>query len=174
MKSRRTDATVPALVSAVNASVALSQTDAVMAEIVAPIVADVGWAIQYAGGRGPFAYTVGLPAKGVPELYLAAPLDLYTLFSILNAVARTFITLGSADAGEMYAILQTLPVQIREIDPADFSLYAGVAVTWAHRTGVPIQRAMQVVLPDATGRFPGEVRYDWIEQTLLSGAALAE
>ena len=65
-----------------------------LTEKVEPLITKHGFAVQVVGGDNqslPFAYTVGLSAKKLPEMLLIAPLDVQIFKHLVNAVARMLI-----------------------------------------------------------------------------------
>jgi hypothetical protein len=117
--------------------------------------------VQYVFGRGeplatpPFAYTVGLTEKGHPELALVA-LDDRLSGMILNALGEAAVDGAHLEAGQRLEGLigNDLSLQVLECpDPLRANLFS------AYVDGDP-PAALQIVWPDAQGRFPGEPGFD--------------
>jgi uncharacterized protein DUF4262 len=109
-----------------------------------------------------FAYTVGLTAKGLPEMILVGlPLD--GAADWLNDAARQAVERGAV-----------------ELDTDVDGIIAGVSVRFTATTTAPLSvarrlygagvRAVQMLWPDDQGRFPGDPAYDAVygkQQPLL-------
>ncbi|WP_024794114.1 DUF4262 domain-containing protein [Tomitella biformata] len=119
-------------------------------------IAKHGWAVQGVFGdaeteAAPFAYTVGLTAKRLPELVIYG-LDVGLAGNIVNSAATQMIERGEFAAGQevgrlikrfdMVAIEVLLPIDLR----VAAQIYGQV-------------RAIQLVWPDKEGRFPWQAGY---------------
>jgi hypothetical protein len=139
---------------------------------IAQIVDTHGWTVQIMSEdhtTPAFAYTVGLSGQKFPELVLFGSLSPEVMAGVLNSVADLFFRSGEAICGDMYQALRNVPVRLREIDVREFSKYGILADCWADRYIHSINRAIQVVLPDAQGRFPEhDPNYDWVTVPLLT------
>lgn len=119
-----------------------------------------GWAVQGVmsdGVRPGFAYTVGLSASGLPEIF-AIGLPHSSALSILNTTAQKLL------AGEISTTPQTpipelanLPLAFRE-DNADrvLSSLSRSALRWSMENGIASCDVIQLVFPDEQGIFPWE------------------
>jgi len=140
------------------------------------IINEYGWAVQVNVAeinRPMFAYTVGLSDKRYPELLVFGSVPPRVMMNVLNSVADMFVASGEAICGDMYAVLPKLPVRLREIDVDTFNTYGVLAEYWAGNHTYPIRRAVQVLLPDKNGRFPGiDPDYAWEDVPLLQEAEL--
>lgn len=121
---------------------------------IAGIIAEHGWMIQGVGG-GPdsptFSYTIGLTEFGHPELLMVG-LDPRTAQSLLNTMGATVKNLGRAySPGDRVAeVIAGFDVLLRgPIDPVKAQLIQALNMYGEID-------ALQVLWPDAEGRFPGE------------------
>lgn len=117
----------------------------------------------------PFVYTVGLMEQGHPELVVIG-LDPRTGHSMLNAViCETFGRPSVRDGepmihsashfvlGRMGGVIEGLDVWLLECTaPATWTEYLTMARRRAEAKSVEARRALQIVFPDAGGRFPWE------------------
>ncbi len=143
-------------------------------DTVEPQVTKSGWAVQVMAtnkDRPGYAYTIGLSAKRLPELLLALPIEPDLAIKILSAVANTFVQMGDATAGDLHRVVERLPIRVRFVDMTAFGEFGQIARFWADRHGHRLDRAMQVIMPDAEGNFPGDPLYDWIPQVELPRAS---
>lgn|GEM_PF-6832262 len=123
----------------------------------------------------PFAYTVGLNAKLLPELLLIAPRVnretqrefVKSVHLIVNVVAASMLSAGSAEAGQRSDIWGSVPILLREIEVQAFAEYGLLAIDRATTFGNTVGRAMQIVLPDPEGRFPTMPGSDWAPIPML-------
>ncbi len=143
-----------------------------LTQTIDPMVKKAGWAVQWMLGdqdNPSFSYTIGLSAKQLPELLITLPIEPELARYILNNVAKTFIKLGSAAAGDLHQVLEGLPVRVSFIDMSAFAQFGKVAVAWAQYRRIFLNQAMQVILPDEYGNFPGDDAYAWVPQLVLPG-----
>lgn len=121
------------------------------------LIAEHGWAVQgvfpTTDAPGvPFAYTVGLTAQRLPELviYGLAPAAAHP---ILNIAATRMRDEGPLTPGEPVSrVIDGFDVAVREVsDPTDLAM--------ARRFYGAVQ-ALQLVWPDAHGRFPWHTGYE--------------
>jgi hypothetical protein len=121
-------------------------------------IARYGWAVLGVFGEHdapPFAYTVGLAAKGWPELIVfGLPLDVARQF--LNQLGRRLrdgeqLPLDTA----MLGVAEGFPAQLVAVPRQASDQYM-----FATRRRYPDYRALQLVWTDKAGRFPWERAYD--------------
>lgn len=101
-----------------------------------------------------FIYTVGLSAKGMPDLIV------FGLPQQASSIMNTIVEMAHDDRielrdGQVIREAANLPLKLRSIDQnKGFELALG-ARRFAQEGGYTAS-LLQVVLPDAVGRFPGE------------------
>ena len=110
-----------------------------------------GWVVQFVEDeRRPFAYTIGLHDRGLPELMLTG-LQARTAYRVVNSIAHMIVDDGTVLAPGMHIDYQDeFPLEVVEVDHPD------VHLTFAIRLGGPEVRALQLVWADSRGRFPWE------------------
>lgn len=107
-----------------------------------------GWAVQYIeDDRRPFAYTIGLHDRGLPELLITGQLPPRSV-SVLNAVANAAVNGSVFLPGEHMALGDEVLIEFVEVDHPDAHLKFAVAL------GGPEVRALQLVWADERGRWP--------------------
>lgn len=112
------------------------------------IIMFCGWAVQFVeDDRKPFAYTVGLHEKGLPELVLTG-LPPHESARLLNAMARRVLDEGIALQPFMHIDFQSeLHFEVVEVEHPDAHLKMAVNIYG------PI-RALQLVWTDDHRRWP--------------------
>lgn len=127
------------------------------------IIATLGWAVTYVLPTDddptdiPFAYTVGLTERDLPELLIAG-LPIPVAHTLLNDLARR-----EHDNGERYRHAQRIDDLLVGYDtvlidgPLSDRLWPGAAIA---RYGRERIRVRQIVWPDVTGRFPWDDGYN--------------
>jgi hypothetical protein len=124
-------------------------------------IASVGWVVMSVEAdrvrREPgFSYTVGLAARGLPEL-LAFGLPHQIAQPILNDLARRLIDQGSLPMDvPVDQVVRGFPVVFRKLAPARARPFVRAA---AQRAGGAVE-VIQLVWPDPSGRFPWEPDFD--------------
>lgn len=131
--------------------------DAYLAHI-ADLIAERGWAVQAVAGDSfdaTFSYTVGLTAKGLPELWIAT-LHPKQAALLLNTLGDKAVAEGALPLGVPLDIDWSVPVRLRgpvAVDTAEVfvasAVYPDAQVT-----------VVQVLWPDDAGVFPDEVGYN--------------
>ena len=105
-----------------------------------------------------FVYSVGfLESHGHPEVIVFG-LEASQAHTIL-AILEEDLEAGKsyAEAGEHTGILQDQPIAIRPVHQSQHTRYLGYAMEAARLAGVPDRlRCVQLLWPDARGRFPFE------------------
>jgi len=115
-----------------------------------------GWAVigvlpDRANNVPGFSYTVGLAARGLPELItLGLPSD--AAHHILNDAARRLLAGNRFEPGQRLYDLATMPMAVRVVDDAD----ARRTCPSAFRRYAEGCRLLQLVWPDRAGLFPGD------------------
>lgn len=137
-------------------------------------IARFGWAVQAvgAGEKEPsFFYTVGLTRKSLPEIItFGLPLDVG--HTLLNDVAVKMQADQVAGAPQTTHgtrrndILQSYPVEFIEV--RDSTTHLTIANTLCGNGLWPI-RALQMVWPDKSGRFPWDVGFEYGDKIPLLG-----
>ncbi|HTI78462.1 MAG TPA: DUF4262 domain-containing protein [Mycobacterium sp.] len=107
-----------------------------------------GWVVQSVDGdRLPFAYTIGLHDRGLPEL-LVTGMSGENAARVLNDVAVAALGGRVFLPGAHIAVGDGPLLEIVEVDHPDAHLNFAVAL------GGPDIRALQLVWPDERGRWP--------------------
>lgn len=106
-------------------------------------IADHGWAVQYVeDGRRPFAYTIGLHGRGLPELVITG-LPAHTSARLLNSIAHQIVDDGMALRPAVHIDYQgEFFLEVVEVQHPDVHLNYAVALSDS-----PI-RAFQLVWTD--------------------------
>ena len=105
----------------------------------------------------PYAYSIGHADKGRPELMLTS-LGGETATYLVNAVAKALEEREwKTDPDERIALER---VSIRMLPADGFEAEAGGARSRAEEKGIEDLRFLQILWPDAGGRFPDEEDYD--------------
>lgn len=114
-----------------------------------PIIASHGWAVQFVEGeRRPFAYTIGLHAKGLPELLITG-LPALTSARLLNSIAHDMVDDGTTLQPAFHIDFQDeFLLEVVEVDHPD------VHLTFAAKICGPSIRAFQLVWTDELRRWP--------------------
>lgn len=118
-------------------------------QILREIVRDHGWAVQFVEGeQRPFAYTVGLHDKGLPELLITG-LPPQTSARLLNSIAHQIVDDGVALHPAMRIDYQNeFLLEVVEVDHPDVHLKFAAALC------SPQIRALQLVWTDDRRRWP--------------------
>jgi hypothetical protein len=121
-----------------------------------PTISKSGYAIQgvfaVEDGHSSFCYTVGLSMREWPELIILGIIDLGEV--ALRRVVAHFINAGTEPAPGDYQIFNEKHlVRLRACDPFTEEWPLNVAGSFAGRENL---RALQVLIPDDHGRYPGE------------------
>lgn len=128
------------------------------------MIADSGHAVisvppseEHAG----MTYSIGLIDGGWPELLITGIVGNQGVM-IINAVVEKLRCGDSRPtAGMTIEQAVSVPLRLRAVDIRDSGPYARVARERHHRTGSAIPfEAIQILWPDAAGRFPDEDGYD--------------
>lgn len=103
------------------------------------------------GGDGPaFSYTVGRVVKDQPELLITGDLPDVVRAGILNVAAER----DDLKPGLTNEIIDDFPVKIVEVlDPRKAGMFAALELGDI--------TALQIIWPDAAGRFPGDAGYEY-------------
>lgn len=127
-------------------------TDDFLSEVVIPVIARNGWAVQAVQGgarSAPFAYTIGLTELGLPELVVTG-LAAYRSAPVLNGMAAHW---SHADAvpvhGEHIDTTYDTCLEVVDLPNPDAHLFAATALY-----GRAAVRAQQLVWADGRGRWP--------------------
>lgn len=118
-------------------------------DILRDTIRDHGWAVQYVeSDRRPFAYTVGLHGRGLPELLITGlPAD--TACRVLNSLAHMIVDDGTTLAPAMHIDYQDrFLIEVVEVEHPDVHLRYAVELFG------PRVRALQMVWADDKGRWP--------------------
>ena len=122
--------------------------------VVLPTIDRHGWMVQAVGGSrlyAPFAYTVGLTAKGLPDLVVTGVRD-QPAAVLLNAVATELVAHGRrVRHGDSLDLTGTGPrLELVELPQPDAHLFFAVDVYGA------AVRGLQLVWADEGGTWPWE------------------
>jgi len=112
-------------------------------------VLDHGWAVQYVQSeKRPFAYTVGLHGRGLPELLMTG-LSADVSCRVLNSIAHMVVDDGTVLAPAMHIDYEDrFLIEVVEVEHPD------VHMRYAVDLFGPKIRALQLVWADNMGRFP--------------------
>jgi hypothetical protein len=119
------------------------------------IIMDSGWAVQFVerdGLRPPYAYTVGLTARGKPEL-VATGMPARRAAGLLNSVAAHVLHSEPPKPGEQIPLVGGPLIEIVEVDVPQAHL---LMVGEFYHGGF---RALQLVHADDRGHWPWDVGY---------------
>jgi hypothetical protein len=112
-----------------------------------------GWVVQFVEhDRRPFAYTVGLHDRGLPEL-LVTGLDPVRASWLLNTFARRALVGRRPRAGEK-VWLTAARIELVEVDHPDAHLCMAINIAG------PKVQALQLVWADGRGRWPWAAGFD--------------
>ena len=124
----------------------------------ADIVKRHGWAVQHVMTTPPLSYTVGLHAKGLPEL-VSVGLEGSTAQTVLNQVARRLIEgeLTLVEGKDYDTIFNGFMARFRQVPSVQVHRSLKVAMSMANGE-TPI--AWQLTFPDPSGKFEGEPGFE--------------
>jgi Domain of unknown function (DUF4262) len=103
--------------------------------------------------RAPYAYTVGLHDRGLPELLVTGLVPSWA-GRLLNCIARDLVKGHVLRPGEHIAHGADPIIEIVEVEHPD------VHMGWAIAFGGPDVRALQLVWADDYGRWPWDPEFD--------------
>jgi Domain of unknown function (DUF4262) len=107
-----------------------------------------GWAAQYVeSDRTPYAYTIGLHARGLPELVVTGVSPQGAL-RLLNAVVRDVMSGDRLTPGRQMTPPAGPVLEIVQVDHPDAHMDTAIAIYG------PQVRALQLVWADDRGRWP--------------------
>ena len=112
-------------------------------------IADHGWAVQFVESeRRPFAYTIGLHGRGIPELLITG-LPPHTSMRLLNSIAHQIVEDGVVLQPAMHIDYQDeFLLEVIEVDHPDVHLKFAVGLFGSRI------RALQLVWTDDGSRWP--------------------
>ncbi len=114
----------------------------------------MGWVVQYVeDDRSSFAYTIGLHARGLPEL-LVTGLAPKRARWLLNTYARRALIGRRPAPGERVSLPASTRVELVEVAQPDVHLSMAIAI------GGPRVAAVQLVWADDRGRWPWAPGFD--------------
>lgn len=123
------------------------------------IVSSKGWGLQYVFpnpdlSMPSFTYTVGLSAKGLPDLLVfGLPQQAH---GIVNDIAQMLVDSKTGfEDGQVIREVASLPIMLRSLGLSDGFKFATGAKRFAEERDYTAG-LMQIMLPDEAGRFPGE------------------
>ncbi len=115
------------------------------------------WMIQAVGhdelmNRGPIFYTVGLTAKGLPELAAVIPVDTKTGYALMNTAAIAMIRRGRVfeNFEEVPMIIMGANAIFREVALDSIEMLTTIRGVYPKKT----PRVMHLLVPDDHGRYP--------------------
>jgi hypothetical protein len=111
-----------------------------------------GWALMYVEVRNPYAYTIGLHERGLPEL-LVAGLDPESTTRLLNAVAERTVRGERLRPGQQIKV-GCLRIEIVEVANPDAHMNAAVPFNGRDF------RALQLVWADRRSRWPWTAAFE--------------
>lgn len=108
----------------------------------------------------PFSYTVGLTDQGWPEFILPG-LNPKTATGVINDAVKRLSEIGPPIEGMILdQVVRDYPVRLRPISDEQRDEYMRVAMARQVRVHGPEPRALQIVYPDAEGRWPDDPKCD--------------
>jgi hypothetical protein len=117
-------------------------------EAIRELVEKHGWAVQFVeSDRTPYAYTVGLHERGLPEL-LVTGLPPQSAARLLNSVAAYLLEGGRPVPGELISIAGGSALEVVQVQHPDAHMNVAVAFY-----GTDLQ-ALQLVWADDRGHRP--------------------
>lgn len=117
-------------------------------------IAAHGWAVQYVqSDRKPFAYTIGLHARGLPEL-LVTGLPPKRAQWLLNTFARRVVVSGKPVAGDEVSLPAGTRLELVDVAHPDAHMGMAIAIEG------PAITAVQLVWADSRGRWPWAPGFD--------------
>ena len=122
-----------------------------------------------------FAYTVGLTEAGWPELVVQGLPAEYTEIILNDLVGRCRKREKPPERGEIFHEICNCPVTLGTVDEEYIEENLGMSARRAASKGLFELRALQLIFPDKTGKFPREAGYDLahmgrIQQCLAPGS----
>lgn len=112
-----------------------------------------GWAVQFVeDDRRPFAYTIGLHDRAMPELMVTG-LQPYDATRLLNWAAAHIGRGLDLTSGEQFTDPGGRSIEVVEVDHPDAHLNFAIALCG------PNVRALQLVWADTRGRWPWDARW---------------
>lgn len=121
-----------------------------------------GWMVLAVGSDPPFCYTIGMHQVGLPELLMRARIQVQELHQIVNAFAAVMVKRNSAFADGEVVTLEgaKFGCRVRELQTAVALDTAVQAFRYYNdRTGADV-KVIQLLIPDSSGRFPGDIDCD--------------
>lgn len=113
-----------------------------------------GWIVQYVeDDRRPFAYTVGLHERGMPE-FLVTGLDPTRAGWLLNTFAKRASRGPRPGPGDRVSLPAGTRLELVAVDHPDAHLYTAIAIEGPDIT------AVQLVWADGRGRWPWAPGFD--------------
>jgi hypothetical protein len=124
-------------------------------DIMRSIIREHGWAVQFVeDARAPFAYTIGLHARGLPELLMTGLAPKRSRL-LLNLAVEQAICDGTPVPGTQFRLLPDFPVEVVEVEHPE----AHMGIAFGIYRGRPI-RVRQLVWADSLGRWPWARNFD--------------
>ncbi|GAA4554276.1 DUF4262 domain-containing protein [Amycolatopsis samaneae] len=114
------------------------------------VIDRLGWMVQgvsAAAGSPPWAYTIGLMEKGLPELVVTG-LPLVLAAGLLNTISRHTLHAGAPEPGERIALRDVLELEVVALAEPSVHLVMAVGLYG------PAIWARQLVYPDDNGVWP--------------------
>jgi uncharacterized protein DUF4262 len=116
-------------------------------ELIYEKVKENGWVVQFVQDRTPFAYTIGLHERGLPELLVTGmPRERANL--VVNTVAQYLVRGGRPVPGERMLIGGELLLEFVQVQ------HPIAHLKFAYSIYGPDLRALQLVWPDEHGHLP--------------------
>lgn len=130
-----------------------------------------GYTVVFVGGdkeSRPFAYTIGLTEKGLPEFIVSGHLSARTAYTILSVACQETLANGEIPLG-LNTSLYSIQADFQSISPQMVEAYLGQAILM-YGNGIESKRvrATQIVWADASNKLPHEEGFNpECAQTLL-------
>jgi hypothetical protein len=113
-----------------------------------------GWTVLYVEiDRTPYAYTIGLHERGLPELLVTGVSPQRALW-LLNHVAKKAVNGEPLTPGQRMRLVTGTLIEIVEVEQPDAHMDAAVAFYGADL------RALQLVWPDGRGHWPWSAAFE--------------
>ncbi|WP_009965711.1 DUF4262 domain-containing protein [Verrucomicrobium spinosum] len=134
-----------------------------------------GWHLMHIGPEGDlpqFAFSIGFYYQFLQPEVLVMGLGVEKSANLLNHIGETLLSGKVLSPGRDAEYMAGYPVEFRPVHIAHYREHLGYAI-WFYRSLPQAFPAMQCLLPDKAGKFPGDegydIRYDALQKNLSVG-----